>query len=44
MKVYIRIHFGNTCDCMNGDTKESKENNLCKGKVKGVNDGWISRM
>lgn len=39
MRVSIRIHFGNNCDCVNGETKESKENNFCKGKVKGVNNG-----
>lgn len=27
---------------MNGEIKEKKENNFSKGKVKGVNNGWIS--
>lgn len=39
MRVYIRIHFWNNCDYMNGEIKEKKENNFSKGKVKGVNNG-----
>lgn len=39
MRVYLSIHFGNNCDYINGKNKEMKENNFCKGKVKGVNGG-----
>lgn len=39
MRGYIRIHFGNNCDYMNEETKERKEKNFCKGKVKGVYNG-----
>lgn len=28
MRVYIRTHFGNNHDYMNGETKERKENNF----------------